>query len=157
MNSSERLIKNSFKLDKADMIIISSLQDDPEATHMDIAKLVNKSQPAVGMRIKRLKEMGLLKKIYGINFRNVDLALAYVAIQTSDAHQLIEKINNNIGKLLVWSTSGEYNLKMLVCGDSIKDIEKMVSKLSKNEECIKLIKIEVIDNLLTEFILPLEM
>lgn len=157
MNNPKKLIRNLFKLDKIDMTILSGLQKHPEATCTEIAKKVDKSQPTVGIRIKRLKEKGLLKKMYGIDFRNVNLVLAHVSIQTSDIYQLTKRINVNIGKLLVWSTSGKYNLNLLICGENVKYIGNMVNTLFKNEKCIKLIKFEIINDLLTEFILPLKM
>ncbi len=56
--------------------------------------------------------------------------------------------------MLVWTSTGKYNLNMLVCGESIKKIENTVITLSKNDKSVKLIKFEVICSLLSDFVLP---
>ncbi len=157
MSDSKKLIENVFKLDKIDLKIMSSLNENPDMPYTEIAKHIDKSQPTVGMRMKKLSERGLLKKVYGIDFKKIDIMLAHISIQTSNIQQLTERINGNIGKILIWSSSGKYNLNMLICSKNMKDIGNMVCKLIKNEECIKLIKFEIINNLLTEFILPLKL
>jgi len=156
MNNSKKLIKNIFKLDELDLMIMSSLIENPGLPYTKIAAYINKSQPTVGLRIKKLNEKGLLEKMYGINFKKIDFTLAQLYIQTSNTQRLIEKIDGNINKILVWSSSGEFNLNMLICGESMKDISNNVYMATKEEKCIKKIKIEFIDKLLSEFILPLK-
>jgi len=150
------LIENSLELDKKDMKILSILQTNPYITYTEIAKSLDMSQPSIGNRINRLKNRGLLKRVYGIDFRNTNLTLAQISIQTPDIRQLIKRINTDIGKLLIWTTTGKYNLNMIICGESIRDIGNMVNMLIKNEKDINLIKFEIIDNLLSQFILPLK-
>ncbi|MFW9829598.1 MAG: Lrp/AsnC family transcriptional regulator, partial [Candidatus Thorarchaeota archaeon] len=47
-----------LKLDKIDLKLISLLQEDPNLTHYQIAEIVNRSQPTVGTRLRKLKEKG---------------------------------------------------------------------------------------------------
>ncbi|MBN1861231.1 MAG: winged helix-turn-helix transcriptional regulator, partial [Candidatus Thermoplasmatota archaeon] len=49
-----------FSLDEKDRKIISLLHDNHEISQEEIAKKVKLSQPSVAMRIKRLKERGIL-------------------------------------------------------------------------------------------------
>jgi len=50
--------KKSFnellKIDEADKKIIEMIEENPDITHSDIAKEIEKSQPAVGARIIKL-------------------------------------------------------------------------------------------------------
>lgn len=148
------MIKNLFNLDDIDLEIISLLQDNAEINTVEIGKVVNRTQPSVGIRIRKIKAKGF-RKIFGVDFKKLDVVIAQINIQTSDTYQLTKKINGNISKMFIWTTTGKYNLNMLVCSQSIKEIESVVNTLSKNEKSVKLIKFEVIYNLLNEFILPL--
>lgn len=67
---------NMLKMDEIDRNIIQIIQEEPNLTHTQIAKMVNRSQPTVGMRIKKLEEAGVLKFQAGINIKSTDLILA---------------------------------------------------------------------------------
>ena len=62
-----------LKLDNTDRKIISLLQENPKVTHSEIAEKIKRSQPTVGMRIKKLTKKGILRIQPGINFKKVDL------------------------------------------------------------------------------------
>ena len=146
-----------FNLDSIDLEIMSFLNDDPEISCLEIGKHVNRTQPAIRTRIIKLRKQGY-ERIFGVNFKKINVVLTQVCIQTSDTHhisELIDNQNRNIGKILVWTTTDKYNLNMLICGKSIKEIEKTVNTLLKNEKNIMSIKFEVIYSLLTEFVLPI--
>ncbi|GAG85090.1 unnamed protein product, partial [marine sediment metagenome] len=78
------MISEKLKLDEVDRQIISIVQEDPNITHTEIAHRVNRSQPTIGMRIKKLEQSGVLQFQPGINFRKVELFLAIVHIKTRE-------------------------------------------------------------------------
>ena len=49
------------KIDNIDKRIIETLQKNPSITHSQIAKNLERSQPAIGARIKKLSEKGILE------------------------------------------------------------------------------------------------
>ncbi|NMC05567.1 MAG: winged helix-turn-helix domain-containing protein, partial [Candidatus Lokiarchaeota archaeon] len=61
----------SFDIDDDDIKILKIFQEDPEITHVEIAKKINKSQPAVGARVTKLQRKDLLATQKGINFKAV--------------------------------------------------------------------------------------
>ncbi|MHA1618079.1 MAG: Lrp/AsnC family transcriptional regulator, partial [Promethearchaeota archaeon] len=61
------------KLDDIDKSIIKILQDDPNITHSQIAKELSRSQPAIGARIKKLTEKGILATQIGVDFSNPEI------------------------------------------------------------------------------------
>ena len=68
--------------DNRDIQILKILQKDGRSTASDIAKEIDLSIPAVGERIKKLNEKGIIKKFIAVlNHKNVGLDLtAYVFI-----------------------------------------------------------------------------
>jgi DNA-binding Lrp family transcriptional regulator len=51
------MISDKLKLDDIDRKIITLVQGDPNLTHTQIAEQINRSQPTVGMRIKKLEKI----------------------------------------------------------------------------------------------------
>jgi DNA-binding Lrp family transcriptional regulator len=78
------MLSKKLDLDSIDQKIISLIQENPNLTHTQIAEKIDRSQPTVGMRIKKLEENGILKFQPGINFKNVQLTLATVELKTKD-------------------------------------------------------------------------
>ncbi|MFX1554025.1 MAG: Lrp/AsnC family transcriptional regulator, partial [Promethearchaeota archaeon] len=60
-------------IDEIDCKIMDLIQKEPSLTHTQIAEHVNRSQPTVGMRIKKLENLGVLKYQAGINIKVADL------------------------------------------------------------------------------------
>lgn len=71
-------------MDEIDKKIITLIQEDPSMTHSKIAKIIQKSQPTVGKRIKKLTDSGILKIQPGINFKNADISLVIVRLKTKN-------------------------------------------------------------------------
>ena len=84
------MISKKLKLDDIDRQIISIVQEDPNMTHTEIATRVNRSQPTIGMRLKKLEQSGVLQFQPGINFKMVELFLAIVNVKTRDPERLME-------------------------------------------------------------------
>ncbi|KKM25543.1 hypothetical protein LCGC14_1593890 [marine sediment metagenome] len=61
-----------INLDSTDITILKYIIEDPKISQHTIAKKINKSQPAVGARIKKYEELGLLQYQTGINFRKAN-------------------------------------------------------------------------------------
>jgi len=84
------MLSEKLKLDDIDRKIISLIQQEPNLTHTQIAKKINRSQPTVGMRIKKLEKSGILQFQPGINFKKVELFLAKVELKTKNPEEILE-------------------------------------------------------------------
>ncbi|MEJ2295901.1 MAG: winged helix-turn-helix transcriptional regulator, partial [Candidatus Lokiarchaeota archaeon] len=67
-----------FQIDEIDRNIIELIQKEPTLTHTEIARRVNRSQPTIGMRIRKLEDSGVLRFQAGIDVKTMDLILARV-------------------------------------------------------------------------------
>ena len=65
--------RKKFKIDEIDRKIITLIQNDPNITHSDIAQKVDRSQPTIGMRLKKLTNSGVLKIQAGLESRVLSL------------------------------------------------------------------------------------
>ena len=73
------MFSEKLKLDDVDRQIITLVQEDPHITHTQIAEKINRSQPTVGMRIKKLEKVnpGLAHK-FDTNHIDIDHYLAFM-------------------------------------------------------------------------------
>ena len=55
------MISEKIGIDDIDCKIMDLIQKEPTLTHTEIAGHVNRSQPTIGMRIRRLEKIGILK------------------------------------------------------------------------------------------------
>ena len=83
--------------DNRDIQILEILQNNGRSTASDIAKEVNLSIPAVGERIKKLTEKGLIERFVAIlNHKNAGLDLtAYVFIVSEHSDSYKQFVGSN--------------------------------------------------------------
>ena len=112
-----------FAIDEIDRNIIEIIQKDPMLTHTEIAKKVNRSQPTIGMRIRKLEKSGVLKFQAGINVKTMDLILARVEVQTLKPDDTINLVKNCPYMLNAFRLSGTSNLSILVISDKHAHLE----------------------------------
>lgn len=144
-----------LEIDEIDRNIIKIVQAEPNLTHTQIAKRVNRSQPTVGMRIRKLEEVGVLKFTAGINMKAADFFFARVDIQTNNPDEICSIVNKCPFMLNAFAISGVYNVSIFLAGLSIKDIDEIVNiNFRKNPNIINL-KMEMITNVLNDYVLPL--
>jgi len=83
------MTRQSIKIDEKDRTIITLLHDDQEISQDAIAKIVHLSQPSVAMRIKKLKERGIVDHIVGINLNKVGIYVAIVTVRTINTTKIL--------------------------------------------------------------------
>ena len=150
------MISDQFNLDEIDRNIITLLQKHPNITHSEIAKRIGRSQPAVGSRIHRLEEKGVISSQYGINFKNADIVLAKVELYTKDPTEMIEMGKYCPFVVNCMRLSGESNVLLLLASSDMKKIDAVVDCHFRNHESITNVKLDIITGFVKDFILPID-
>ena len=145
-----------FNIDDVDRNIIELVQQDPSLTHTQIAKQVNRSQPTVGMRIRKLEELGVLKFQAGINLRTADLILARVELDTLDPIGIEELVRNCPYMINGFRQSGDYNFSLLLIGLQMQELDRIVNKHFRNNPSVSRVVLNVITNVVNDFVLPFD-
>jgi len=104
----------SIKLDQKDRIIITLIHDNQEISQEEIAKIVHLSQPSVIMRIKKLKERGILDYIMGVNLNKLGIYVAIVNVRTTNTAKILKMFQNCPFFLNGFVISGKENLMLLI-------------------------------------------
>jgi Lrp/AsnC family transcriptional regulator for asnA, asnC and gidA len=126
----------SIKLDETDIYILRALLEDGRATYRQIARSLAISTPTIEARIKKMKDMGLIKKFSPIIDAD-KLRGNITAILTADADlQHINQICEDLSRFdeirEIYLTTGEHNMIMKVVVDDIPELQEFEQqKLSK--------------------------
>ncbi|MBD3256642.1 MAG: winged helix-turn-helix transcriptional regulator [Candidatus Lokiarchaeota archaeon] len=149
------MINSKIGLDDIDMKIVQIIQKDPTITHTMIAKRVNRSQPTVGLRVKKLEKSGILHYQAGFNLNQVNLVYAKVDIETKYPEKIIKIIKKCPYMIHAYRVSGLNNLVVVIAASSTKNVEKIVNFHFRNNPKIQNVTLEFITGIINEFILPL--
>ncbi len=150
------MISEKLKLDDIDRQIITLVQENPNLTHTQIAENINRSQPTVGMRIKKLEKEGILQFQPGINFKIVDLFLATVEVNTRKPEEIIEMAKFCPFILNAFRLSGDHNICILLASSKLDKLDKIVNYHFRNNPDINSCSMEVVTEISKDLILPID-
>ena len=151
------MISEKMGIDIIDCQIMDLIQKAPNLTHTEIAKHVNRSQPTVGMRIRKLEKLGVLKYQAGINIKNADLCFARVELQTKDPEKAMETVKCCPFLLNAFRLSGESNISILMAGLNYNDLDIVVNNHFRNNPDVISVHIDIIADVVNDFVLPIDL
>jgi len=122
------------KLDDVDCMILACLQEDPSASQLEIAKKVGISQPAVGMRIKKMVKMGILEKRMGIPAHRFNLRLAMIGVKTREPNALIEKFRNCPRLVFMSKAMGAHQLILHFVGAYDRVLQNLIEERLSSDD-----------------------
>jgi len=146
-----------LNMDDIDKSILNCVQKDPNISHAKIAKKINRSQPTVGTRIRKLEELGVLKFQAGINMKTADLILARVDLQTKNPQEIEDLVKKCPYMINAFQLSGILNFNILMFGFKINDIDYIVNKHFRSNPNVKRVSLDIITNVIDDLVLPLNL
>ena len=150
------MISDKLKLDDIDRRIITLVQEDPNLTHTQIAEKINRSQPTVGMRIKKLEKEGILQFQPGINFRKVDLFLATVELNTKHPNEVLDMARFCPFMLNAFRLSGAHNICILLASSKLEKLDNIVNYHFRSDPGVQSVSMNMITEIAKDFILPVD-
>ncbi len=148
------------KIDAIDKKIIEILQKEPSITHSQIAKRLERSQPAIGARIKKLSEKGILATQIGVDFSkdlvSSSLNLVKIEIAITKPQTVFEMVKYCPYIINALKMSGDYNMMIFMACSSLKRLDVILDKHFRNKEYVKKIKMDLITDFAMPFILPVD-
>ncbi len=120
------LSKAKLEMDEIDRKIVSILEKDPEISQNAIAQQVGISQPSVGVRIRKLKKMGIVSTSLGINFKKSGLYLAKVDCTATNTINILRQFEKCPYFLNGFVIAGKNNLCLFFVSEDIATLEAIV-------------------------------
>ena len=156
MDMKKKNFSDLLSIDEADKKIIEMMEENPGITHSDIAKEIEKSQPAVGARILKLERKHLLTKQVGFNIKKVDIKVAIVYISTKDVEAIVKKIVNCPFINHAFKISGEFNLLCFIAASDLQTIEKLVDLCFRRDDNVINVKTNILIESIHDFVVPID-
>ncbi len=148
--------KANYKIDKIDRKIIDIVQNEPLITHTDISKQVERSQPTIGMRIERLKDMGLLNFQAGLNVKNADLCYARVEIKTDQPDKIFDIVERCPFMVNAFRLSGDINVSVMMANSKMEHLDMLVNHHFRNNPKVQKASMNIITDVERDFVLPMD-
>lgn len=149
-------MNSNVRLDEKDRQIITLFQKNPEISQSEIAEIIGLSQPSVGMRIKKLKDRGILSHIVGMNFKKVNLFLAKVEIAAKNSQNIIDTFSKCPFFINALMVSGRYNMTLLFMGENIATLESIVDYHLRQNPDVKEVDFNIIVSPVKDLVMPVK-
>ncbi|EMR74932.1 transcriptional regulator [Thermoplasmatales archaeon SCGC AB-540-F20] len=149
------MVRQSITLDQKDRKIITLLHDNQEISQEDIAKIIHLSQPSVAMRIKKLKERGIIDHIVGVNLNKVGIYVAMVMVRTTNTTKILNMFHNCPFFLNGFIISGKENLMLLLAGEDLATLESMIDSRIRPDEDVQSADFNIMISNIKDFVMPI--
>ena len=146
-----------IKLDKKDRKIIALLHDNQDISQEEIAKVVHLSQPSVAMRLKKLKERGIIEHIVGVNLNKVGVYVAMVMVRTTNTTKILNMFRDCPFFLNGFVISGKDNLMLLFVGEDLASLEAMIDERLRPDEDVQSADFNIVISSIKDFVMPIKM
>lgn len=143
-------------IDDDDKKIIEMIEEKPDITHSEIAKEIEKSQPAVGARIIKLERKDLLTKQVGFNIKKVDIKTAIVFVSTKDVDDIVTKVSSCPFINHAFKISGEYNLLCFISASDLQTIERLIDLCFRKDPHVISVKTNILIESIHDFVVPID-
>ena len=125
----------TYSLDRLDKEILEILQEDGRISYSKIAQMLNMSESTIHMRIKRLRELGILRGFYAnIDMEKIGLkVLAFVQLKADPKkyEQVLNVLKEMKEVAEIYDVTGEYYALVKVVVPSNEDLAKVLDDIGK--------------------------
>ncbi len=150
-------MRETIKLDQKDKKIITLLYENQNISQEEIAKKVDLSQPSIAMRIKKLKEKGIVEHIIGVNINKVGIYLARVMVRTTNTTKILNKFKGCPFFLNGFVVSGSENLMLLFAGEDLASLESIIDCRIRPDEDVDSADFNIVISSIKDFVIPIKM
>lgn len=151
------LISKKLEIDEKDKKIMSELSQNPYISQQTLAEKTNLSQPAVGMRVLKLKKKGIIAHNIGLNFKKVEMFLGKVDVTAKDPTNIIKEFDCCPYFLNALVMSGENNLCLFFMGPTLEILEIIVNRHLRSNENVSSVKLNIMISSAKDFIFPVNL
>jgi Lrp/AsnC family transcriptional regulator for asnA, asnC and gidA len=125
----------TYSLDRLDKEILRILQEDGRISYSKIAQMLDMSESTIHMRIKRLRELGILRGFYAdIDMERIGLkVLAFVQLKADPKkyEQVLNVLKEMKEVAEIYDVTGEYYALVKVVVPSNEDLAKVLDAIGK--------------------------
>lgn len=149
--------ENILDIDDIDSQIIQILQKDPNITHRKIAERLNRSQPTIGLRIKRMTKKGLISHQFGINVKKLTkFKVAKLEMYHRNPSEMFELVKKCAFIVNCFRQTGKRNIMVFVVCPDIMKIDYVIDFHFRNNPNVSDLKVEFLTDFCEDYIVPMD-
>jgi len=148
--------RERIQLDDKDRAILTLLHDNQDISQEEIAKSVHLSQPSVAMRIKKMKDRGIINQIIGVNLNKVGIYVAVVMVRANNSTKILNLFRDCPFFLNGFVMSGKDNLMLLFVGEDLASLESMIDEKLRPNDDVQSADFNIIISSIKDFIMPIK-
>lgn len=147
---------NRSELDEIDSNILRLLKQNSRMSYLEMSRQMGISDATIQLRIRRLKEHGVIKKFTVIvDPASIGYAVAAIMLVQIDAdrHDVAKNTLSTIPEISeIYSVLGEYDLFIKVWARSLEELNELINDKIRSIEGIKdLLEIVIVERVKEEF------
>lgn len=121
-------MKKVILIDETDRLLLKTLSKHPRINQVQLAKEIGLTQPAISLRLRKLKRMGLINDM-GILLDATDLGLKLmkVDLQVKNRDSFMEKFKRCPAVANSYTLDGDNGMCMILAGESRRFLGCMVA------------------------------
>lgn len=150
-------MESAKPIDEIDKKILKFIQEDPNITHTELAKRVGRSQPTIGIRVKKLEELGMINYQAGINLKDSDFYFSKIDVETNQPDEICEIVEKCPFMLTAFRLSGKTNLNIIAVNPELLGIERVVNYHLRDRDDILNLSVNLITKTTNNVVLPLNL
>ncbi|MCX8204686.1 MAG: Lrp/AsnC family transcriptional regulator [Candidatus Nezhaarchaeota archaeon] len=149
--------KGPTVLDERDLAILTLYSKNPEVSQEQIARELGISQPAVAMRVKRLRGLGILQFRAGVDPSRAGLHLAKVDASVTNVGNVLAKFMNCPYFVSGFVTTGRSNLCLLFMAEDVSTLESIVDNHLRVSEGVQDVEFNIVVSTAGGFVAPFKL
>lgn len=150
-------MKRNVAFDEKDKAILTMYSNDPNVSQEVIGEEIGLKQPSVAVRIRKLKEIGALEQLAGVDPFRLGLQMAKINVTTTNPQKvmkLFESCPYFMNGLIV---SGSSNLVLFFVAESISTLESIVDGHLRRMPEVKDVDFNIVISPSKKMIMPVDL
>ena len=151
------MLQTKLDIDSKDVKILSAFMRNPDVSQSELAELLKISQPSVNVRVRKLKERGLLTNTIGIEFNKTAMYMVRVDFTATHAQKILELLRPCSFFVNGFVMSGKNNVSILIVGHDLKKVETIINTHLRTNTDIKDITTSVVVSTIKPFVYSVDL
>jgi len=151
------MLKDKLHIDDKDVSLLSMCMKDPSVSQAELAHKLHLSQPSVNVRLRKLRERGVLVHAAGIDAKKAGVALVRVDFTCRDAHRILRLLQQCPFFINGFLLSGTRNVSVFLLGEDLGKIEEIVKQYLRVNPDVSNIEVSVVVDTAKVFICSVDL
>ena len=145
------------KIDETDRKIIYHLSKNPELPQNELSKRLGISQPSICARLQKLKRIGVITYLVGLDIKRTGLHIAKIEMTAKKTEDVLDFFKKCPLYLFGFITSGKSNISIMLTGEDVSSLEATVDRHLRLNPNITEVNFDVIIAAPRDFAVPVRL